>query len=101
MLDNGRQKKKLEEIGVKRMKKYVFLWVLLSGIVVNILSFPTVYIHQWQLLIAFLLGIFTIGLALFFWKEMTKRSQKIALALGMALNGWPLIWFLFLLIGLG
>ncbi len=101
MLDNGRQKKKLEEIGVKRMKKYVFLWVLLSGIVVNILSFPTVYIHQWQLLIAFLLGIFTIGLALFFWKEMTKRSQKIVLALGMALNGWPLIWFLFLLIGLG
>lgn len=99
MLDNRR--KKLEEIGVKIMKKYIFLWVLLSGIIVNILSFPTVYIHQWQLLIAFLLGIFTIGFALLFWKEMTKRKQKIALALGMALNGWPLIWFLFLLIGLG
>ncbi|MDU5019338.1 MAG: hypothetical protein E6269_02200 [Clostridiales bacterium] len=83
------------------MKKYVFLWVLLSGVVVNILSFPTVYIHQWQFLIACLLGVFTVGLALFFLKDLTKRSQKIALILGMALNIWPLVWFLFLLITLG
>lgn len=83
------------------MKKYVFLWILLSGIVVNSLSFPTVYIHQGQFLIACLLGIFTVGLALFSRKEMTKRSQKIALVLGIILNVWPLIWFLFLLITIG
>lgn len=36
-----------------------------------------------------------------FWKEMTKRSKKIALVLGMILNVWPLICFLFLLITIG
>lgn len=83
------------------MKNNRVLGVIFTGILVNILIFPTVYIYQWQIPIGFLLGISSISIAIASWKKITVRIQKIGLIAGVVLNIFPLIWFLFLVVALG
>ncbi|EON3045103.1 hypothetical protein D9Y95_RS13775 [Enterococcus hirae] len=83
------------------MKNNRVLGVIFTGILVNILIFPIVYIYQWQIPIGFLLGISSISFAIVSWKKITVRIQKIGLIAGIVLNIFPLIWFLFLVVALG
>ena len=83
------------------MKNNRVLGVIFTGILVNILIFPIVYIYQWQIPIGFLLGISSISIAIVSWKKITARPQKIGLIAGIVLNIVPLIWFLFLVVALG
>lgn len=83
------------------IQKYICFMILFSGVMVNILLFPTVYIHSGQAIVAIFLGILSIGASVVWWKNMTRRIQKIALILGILLNVTPLILFLFFVISLG
>ncbi|HGF7960139.1 TPA: hypothetical protein QFC75_002441 [Enterococcus faecium] len=81
------------------MKDYKIWLIVFIGIVVNILSFPTIYFHQWQYLIALILGGISIVASLCCFKQMKSNIQKILLIFGMILNAIPIIYF-FLLLGI-
>ncbi len=82
------------------MKDYKTWLLIFIGIFVNILSFPTIYFHQLQYLLALVLGGISFVASLFYFKQIKSGIQKALLIFGMILNAFPVIYFFILFFGI-
>ncbi|AFO45850.1 TPA: hypothetical protein I0H52_RS14050 [Enterococcus faecalis] len=84
------------------MKKYLPAFIILIGLLVNLLVLaPQIYIHSQQTVVGLILGITGFILAIFNYKKGYKTYQKIAFILGGIINIYPVLYFTFLFFALG
>ncbi|EIR4022276.1 hypothetical protein LWX94_002590 [Enterococcus faecalis] len=84
------------------MKKYLPAFIILIGLLVNLLVLaPQIYIHSQQTVVGLILGITGFILAIFNLKKTNTTLQKTCSILGAIINIVPVLYFVFLFFTLG